>query len=452
MLKNVKIFENLNFTLYKGELVALTGPSGCGKSTLLETLAGLHDFTGNIYAKERPALSLQESDAALFAPYAADDVAFGPKNFGVKGKTLVNRVKNSMELSGLPYKDFANRSTFALSGGEKRKLSLAGIIALDSDIILFDEPTSALDAASREQILHTLRHLADSGKTVLFSTHRTEEALISDRELKWKDLTNNSSEKEKHELQSELPPSLKPFKNISLLKKLSRIGKCLISPPDVPDSLVTRLPACIKLMLFLAFLITTIIVKPIQLNLIVMAVTVLYSLLARYPLKKPLYALWQLLPWLLIFAVLEFILYPLQQNDKIIFEYGSFIITNTKIFLSARMLVRAVSLIFTTGTFIYTTSEREILDGLAALLSPLSLLKIPIRYVVLITGILFRFVPLLMDELSGIVKTQMIRGAFGNVKGFKKLGMLISLFIPLVLQSYRKAQNLADALTARYFS
>ncbi|MBQ5571181.1 MAG: cobalt ABC transporter permease, partial [Treponema sp.] len=71
---------------------------------------------------------------------------------------------------------------------------------------------------------------------------------------------------------------------------------------------------------------------------------------------------------------------------------------------------------------------------------------------VLVTGIIFRFIPLLLDEMRGIVKTQIIRGAFAKARGFGKLKILIPLFVPLILQTFRKAQNLADALTARYFS
>ncbi len=78
-------------------------------------------------------------------------------------------------------------------------------------------------------------------------------------------------------------------------------------------------------------------------------------------------------------------------------------------------------------------------------------MKVPVRYAVIIIGIFLRFVPLLLDELSGIIKTQLIRGALSSAKGLKKIKLLIPVFVPLVLQTFRKAQYLADALTARYF-
>ena len=116
------------------------------------------------------------------------------------------------------------------------------------------------------------------------------------------------------------------------------------------------------------------------------------------------------------------------------------------------MLIRAPSIIITLGTFIFSTDERQIMDGISAFLTPLALIKIPVRYFVLTMGIMFRFVPLLIDELSGIIKTQLIRGAFSSARGLGKVKMLIPLFVPLILQTFRKSQTLADALTARYFS
>ena len=175
------VFKNLNLELKKGCLISLTGKSGCGKSTLFECLSGLlKPEEGNVFAKERPVLALQESEASLFEKFAADDVAFGAEKRGLKGKELLDRVKSSMELAGVSYKDYRDRSVFYLSGGEKRKLSIASIFALGSSIMIFDEPTSALDPASRKNILKAFRTLADEGKTILFSTHRPEEQMAAD--------------------------------------------------------------------------------------------------------------------------------------------------------------------------------------------------------------------------------------------------------------------------------
>ena len=177
------VFKNISFELKKGTLVALTGPSGCGKSTLFECLAGLKkNQGGKIYALSRPVLGLQESEAALFEPYSADDVAFGPKNKNIKGKELFECVKKSMELAGLDYKKYGNLPIVSLSGGEKRKLSVAGLIALDSDILIFDEPTAVLTPQEIDELMKVTKNLSARGKSIIFISHKLKEIKqIADR-------------------------------------------------------------------------------------------------------------------------------------------------------------------------------------------------------------------------------------------------------------------------------
>lgn len=177
----------------------------------------------------------------------------------------------------------------------------------------------------------------------------------------------------------------------------------------------------------------------------------LYALAAKFPFKKPLSAVAKLFPWILLFSLLGIFLFPVYESDTIFFAWKFLIVTKTKCLLFAASFLHSVCGIFCIGTFIFTTSEREIMDGLDAILSPLKIFKFPVRYVVLVVGIIFRFVPLLLDELSGIVKTQIIRGALAEAKGIKKIFAFIPIFVPLVLQTIRKAQCLAEALEARYF-
>lgn len=452
-----QIFSDVSFSLKKGTLTALTGPSGCGKSTLFECLAGLLPLSGGtVQGVCSPALCLQESEAALFEKYAADDVAFGARNAGMSGKPLVNMVKKSMEMAGLDYKTFKDRQTFALSGGEKRKLSIAGLIALDRDIMIFDEPTSALDPASRVTVLNTLRQLADEGKTVLFSTHRMEEAKIADVQLKWENLLSSKKSKaEETSASDKQDASLKKLgfiPNAKILGVLKKTSAAFMAPHDIPKSPVSILPPVLKFILFLGVFIASMAVQNIVLCASMFGASILYALLSRYPLVKPLKAVRNLLPWIMIFALFEFVFFPAQAEHLVYFEWKWFTITDYKLILLGKTFLRAFSIIFSVGTFVFTTSEREILDGLADLLKPFALIKIPVHYLVLVVGIIFRFVPLLLDEMVGILKTQIVRGAFSKAKGFGKVKIIFPLTIPIILQTFRKAQTLADALTARYFS
>ena len=447
-----KVFSNISFEVQEGSLTAIFGPSGCGKSTLFECIAGLKSLSGgSIFASSRPALSLQESEAALFEPYAADDVAFGPKNKGLSGKALFDAVKSAMDCVELPYSKYADRGTFSLSGGELRRLSLAGIIALDSDIIIFDEPTSGLDVKVRTSILSVLKTLSEKGKTVLFSTHRKEELCIADTCIYWEELALNNKD-------GMLPPSnalkkLEVEKNASMLDSLSRISAAVSSPAKIPLSAISRLNPLAKLIIFLTLFILSLCSNSIYFCLTSLLLSVLYAILAKYPLKKPFGTILKLFPWLLFFALIQFIFYSNTQDaSNALFKWKWFVVSENKILSLVSLFMRCPSVIIVLGTYIFTTDERQMLDGFSALLYPLSLLKVPVRYLVLVVGIMIRFIPLLIDELCGIIKTQIVRGGLGHKKGLAKIKAMVPLFVPLILQTFRKARHLSDALTARYFS
>ena len=446
---NFSVFKNISFELKKGTLVALTGPSGCGKSTLFECLAGLKkNQGGKIYALSRPVLGLQESETALFEPYSADDVAFGPKNKNIKGKELFERVKKSMEFAGLDYKKYGNLPVVSLSGGEKRKLSVAGLIALDSDILIFDEPTAGLDPVSRKNLLASFRKLTESGKTVLFSTHRFQEAEAADFRLRWEDLISKP-EKNSDSAQGDLK-EMNLIENASLLEKISKAASVFSAPEKIPPSFVNSLSAGKKTFLFLVLFFVSILL-PFPACIAMIFINILYSVLAKSPLKNSFKIIAKLIPWIVIFSLLGIILFPVYEGDKILFSWKMIFVTPRKLLLFAASFVHSVCAIFAIGTYIFTADERQVMDGIAAILKPLGFLKFPVRCVVLIVGIIFRFIPLLLDEFSGIIKTQIIRGTFGSAKGIKKLKSIIPVFVPLVLQTIRKARCLADALTARYF-
>ncbi|MFA6936820.1 MAG: energy-coupling factor transporter ATPase [Treponema sp.] len=449
----LKVFTNISFSLRKGTLTSLTGPSGCGKSTLLECLAGLKSFSsGKLFSTERPVLSLQESEAALFEQFASDDVAFGARNKGVSGKKLLERVKKSMALADLPFETFAERQTFFMSGGEKRKLSLAGIIALNSDIMLFDEPTAGLDPESRKAVITTLRNLAKEGKTVLFTTHRMEEAQSADEQISWEELTSNEIKNDSFENNNQ--EKLKEqahLENSEMISSLQKVSNSFMAPPVIKKSLVSIMPPVLKYILFLTLFISSLAVRPLYLCAIMLALCVAYNLISKYSIKNTLFAFVKLFPWLLLFALFQFLFFPASEGENLLVQWGIFTISNSKIKLVVCMILRTASAVFSIGTFIHTTSEREILDGLDSLLKPLSIIKIPVRYAVLVVGIIFRFIPLLIEEACNIIKTQLVRGGLGKVKGLKKIKKLLPLFVPLMIQTFRKAEIFADALSARYF-
>jgi energy-coupling factor transport system ATP-binding protein len=129
----------------------------------------------------RAPLAVQRPESALFETYAADDVAFGPKNQGLSGRPLVDRVRAAMDRVGLPYEGYRDRSSRSLSGGERRRLALAGVLALEPEALLLDEPTQALDPTGKATIMDLITAFAARGGTVVFSTHSMDEAALADR-------------------------------------------------------------------------------------------------------------------------------------------------------------------------------------------------------------------------------------------------------------------------------
>jgi len=188
--------ESITFSLPAGTRLALIGPSGSGKSTLLRHLNGILLPTGGQVAvfgqntlaatvdlrtlRQRAVLAVQNPESAQFETYVADEVSYGPRNAGITGKELVQRVRQAMEMVGLSYNEYRDRLTKELSGGEKRRLALAGILALDGALVLLDEPSAALDGEGQERVIELINLLASQGRTVISSTHSMEEACAHD--------------------------------------------------------------------------------------------------------------------------------------------------------------------------------------------------------------------------------------------------------------------------------
>lgn len=448
------IFD-INLDFYKGTLTALTGSSGAGKSTLLEVCAGLQKpESGKLYAKPWPVLAQQNAQAALFEPFAADDVAFGARNRGLTGKALVERVKHCMDEAALPFDDFGERRTFELSGGEQRRLAIAGILALDADVIMFDEPTAGLDSPSRKEVMNLLRRLADEGKTVIFSTHKRDEADFADREVAIKDgrvvedSLNPSTllEKAEEDTVMESSPSaglIAGLKNLSLGLSRSRHSK---------KSPVEKLSPALRILLFFALFSFSLAVRPLWLCALAIVVAAFYCKISGFSLRRLLSAWLKILPFLIFFGVFQMIFRKALPDEVHFINWRWFTVTTSKLLFCLATILRTDAALACISGFFVSTPEYDLMDGLNILLTPLRLCHVPVRYFILIIEVIFRFIPLLVDEAVSILKTQAIRGGLGTVKGkLAKIRAVIPLIIPLIIQSIKRSEALADAITMRCF-
>jgi len=177
--------KDVNFHASKGEIVALLGPNGAGKSTLFLHFNGiLRPSSGQIMVEEVPlnydkkaimkvrqkvGIVFQNPDDQLFAPTVAEDVAFGPLNIGLDQDEVEKRVTESLDRVGMA--GFERKPPHHLSGGQKKRVAIAGILAMRPGIMVLDEPTSGLDPKGASQILHILHQLNQEGMTIVISTH-----------------------------------------------------------------------------------------------------------------------------------------------------------------------------------------------------------------------------------------------------------------------------------------
>lgn len=453
------IFD-VNLDIYKGSLTALTGASGAGKSTLMELCAGLLiPQSGKISLKDaeeknRPVLAQQNAQAALFEPFAADDVAFGARNRGFSGSELVETVKRCMNEAAIPFEQFGERRTFELSGGEQRRLAIAGILALNAEVIMFDEPTAGLDSRSKDEVMKLLRRLASEGKTVIFSTHKRDEADFADREIVIKDgrVAADTLEPVVEPVEATAVNELAPSASAGLIAGLKKLSLGLSRSRRRKTSPVEKLPPALRIILFTILFVFSLAVRPLWLCAVALLAGVLYCVLCGFSLRRLFIASLKILPFLLFFSIFQMIFHPAVPGEVHFTEWKWFMVTPSKLLFCLAAIIRTDASLACISGFFVSTPEWDLMDGLNILLTPLRLCRVPVRYFILVIEIIFRFIPLLVEEAVSILKTQAIRGGLANVKGkLAKIRAVVPLIVPLIIQSIKRSEALADAITMRCF-
>lgn len=193
--------DNISFEVEDGQFFGIIGHTGSGKSTLLQHLNGLlKPDEGRIHIggvditepgismteiRKRIGLVFQYPEYQLFEETVAKDVAFGPKNLGLSEEEAEERVKEALELVGLDYEIFKDRSPFDLSGGQKRRVAIAGVIAMRPEVLILDEPTAGLDPKAHKDVLKMVEevHRRTGNITILVSHNMADIARLSDKVL-----------------------------------------------------------------------------------------------------------------------------------------------------------------------------------------------------------------------------------------------------------------------------
>lgn len=187
-----KALDNVNLNIDQGDFIGLIGHTGSGKSTLVQHLNGLiKPTTGKIIVdgmditsedanlkevRQKVGLVFQYPEHQLFEETIYKDIAFGPKNLELKEGEVRERVKKAMELVGLNFDDLKDRSPFELSGGQKRRVAIAGVLAMKPKVLVLDEPTAGLDPRGRDEILGRIQKLyEEEGITIILVSHSMED-------------------------------------------------------------------------------------------------------------------------------------------------------------------------------------------------------------------------------------------------------------------------------------
>lgn len=260
--------EDISFEVDDGEFLGIIGHTGSGKSTLLQHLNGLLkpdegtiiigdvDITAEgvsmVEIRKRIGLVFQYPEYQLFEETVAKDVAFGPKNLGLTEDEIEDRVREAITMVGLDYDEIKDRSPFELSGGQKRRVAIAGVIAMGPEVLILDEPTAGLDPKAHKDILSMIEevHNITGNITILVSHNMADIARLSDKILVIdsghlvacgtpKEVFSQTEELEKVGL--DLPPITKLTEE--LRRRGMKIDKTILSVDEAADQIADYLKA-----------------------------------------------------------------------------------------------------------------------------------------------------------------------------------------------------------------
>ena len=187
-----KAIDDISFEIKDNDFVGLIGHTGSGKSTLIQHLNGLlKPSSGEIIVngfnitdkdlnlteiRKRVGIVFQYPEYQLFEETVEKDIAFGPGNLGLDEEEISKRVRKSMEAVGLDYETYKDKSPFDLSGGQKRRVAIAGVIAMNPEVLILDEPTAGLDPGGRDEIFNLIKKLhRDNNITIILSSNSMDD-------------------------------------------------------------------------------------------------------------------------------------------------------------------------------------------------------------------------------------------------------------------------------------
>ena len=464
-----KALSQVNLELAGGQTLAIIGRNGSGKSTLARLICALADpDSGSIQVaglplagpdrpkakhlrrqnlkllRQRVGYVMQYPEHQLFADTVAQDIAYGPHNLGYGPEQVQQRVDDAMKLLGIS--DLADRSPFDLSGGQRRLVAIAGVVACSPQLLVLDEATASLDPQACARIMTLLRVLHQRGVTIVMSTHADREALnLADQTL-----LLEHGETLAYGTTAEVVERYHQLLATDAAEKETTEKKADRTHDDQrPLSLLARLDPRAKLVTFLLAMFTAFAIStPAQLVL-ALVVTVGLFAAARAPLRSIIKSVKGFLLLMLLLALFNLLV---TQTGRRLATWGPFVLTTGGIWVAVLYACRFMLIIFLGALLVETTTPTQMTDACESLLSPLSRLGIHTNEIALVLSLALRFIPTLGREVQAIVEAQAARG--GSIESgslSQRLHAAIAITVPVFAGALRHADNLSRALDARCY-
>lgn len=443
------VIDDYSLTVKSGETVAIMGENGCGKSTLVKTMCGLLKAnSGNITVHgisvrgktskiirqklhQTIGYVMQLPEQQLFADTVRNDVSYGPKNFGLKGNALKERVDETLRLLSL--ENLAEKSPFALSGGQQRLVAIAGVLACKPRVLVLDEPTAGLDFEAALRIREILGMLHNQGVTIILITHNLQEVEDLGARLVTLKTRNKASNKE-----------CSTAKNIENTKNKESSAKAKTTSLLQSFDPRATLLSCFILMLS-AFSIT----NYIQLAILAF-VTFTLTVAAKIPFVKLIASLHMIIA-IFVFSGLLNILAV--RTGTVLANIATIPITTDGINYAILFATRFSLVIIIGAVLVLTMSQTTLNESCTRLLSPLRHIGIPTQEIALIMSLALRFLPTLSAEAHSVALAQIARGSSIRDGSFKqRVHAITALIVPGFAGVIRHADTLTLALDARCYT
>ncbi|WP_391495798.1 energy-coupling factor transporter ATPase [Gardnerella swidsinskii] len=447
------VIDDYSLTVKSGETVAIMGENGCGKSTLAKTMCGLLKAnSGNIKVHgisvrgkssriirqklhQTIGYVMQLPEQQLFADTVRNDVAYGPKNFGLKDSALKERVDETLRLLNL--ENLAEKSPFALSGGQQRLVAIAGVLACKPRVLVLDEPTAGLDFEATLRIREILGTLHNQGVTIILITHNLQEAEdLGARLVTLK--TNNKANNKECNTASNTAKNTENNKNKESSTKAKTTS--LLKSFDPRATLLS----CFILMLS-AFSITN------YTQLAILAfVTFTLTVAAKIPFVKLISSLHMIIAVFVFSGLLNILAV---RTGTVLANIATIPITTDGINYAILFATRFSLVIIIGAVLVLTMSQTTLSESCTRLLSPLRHIGIPTQEIALIMSLALRFLPTLSAEAHSVALAQIARGSSIRDGSFKqRVHAITALIVPGFAGVIRHADTLALALDARCYT